>query len=244
MDEYEDAKALFVALRGMGIHTAIDDFGAGYSVLNSILDIPVDTMKLDRAFIANCTTSEKKVYFLQSLIRMIHGLGYRVVCEGVETRGAGRLPARGRLRRGARLLLRPPAAFGRVRSVGVPGGVGAAGCRGRQKDSQTANRRPARSSVRTAENAEWRLGVGGFSGTFVPTKRQATFREGDGVVRARVGAAAAARALGKRTASEVCHRVDVLRAHGSTRCARLAFRLQAAVVVDARACHFAAERRD
>ncbi len=87
MDEYEDAKALFVALRGMGIHTAIDDFGAGYSVLNSILDIPVDTMKLDRAFIANCTTSEKKVYFLQSLIRMIHGLGYRVVCEGVETRG-------------------------------------------------------------------------------------------------------------------------------------------------------------
>lgn len=156
VDEYEDAKALFVALRGMGIHTAIDDFGAGYSVLNSILDIPVDTMKLDRAFIANCTTSEKKVYFLQSLIRMIHGLGYRVVCEGVETRGAGRLPARGRLRRGARLLLRPPAAFGRVRSVGVPGGVGAAGCRGRQKDSQTANRRPARSSVRTAENAEWR----------------------------------------------------------------------------------------
>lgn len=87
MDEYEDAKALFVALRGMGIHTAIDDFGAGYSVLNSILDIPVDTMKLDRAFIANCTTSEKKVYFLQSLIRMIHVLGYRVVCEGVETRG-------------------------------------------------------------------------------------------------------------------------------------------------------------
>lgn len=87
VDEYEDAKALFVALRGMGIHTAIDDFGAGYSVLNSILDIPVDTMKLDRAFIANCTTSEKKVYFLQSLIRMIHGLGYRVVCEGVETRG-------------------------------------------------------------------------------------------------------------------------------------------------------------
>lgn len=87
VDEYEDAKALFAALRGMGIHTAIDDFGAGYSVLNSILDIPVDTMKLDRAFIANCTTSEKKVYFLQSLIRMIHGLGYRVVCEGVETRG-------------------------------------------------------------------------------------------------------------------------------------------------------------
>ncbi len=55
-------------------------------MLNSILDIPVDTMKLDRAFLANCTTSEKKVYFLQSFIRMIHGLGYRVVCEGVETR--------------------------------------------------------------------------------------------------------------------------------------------------------------
>lgn len=83
-------------------------------------------------------------------------LPYRVVCEGVETREQAGFLREAGLRRGARLLLRPPAAFRRVRSVGVPGGVGAVGYRGRQKDSQTANRRPARSSVRTAENAEWR----------------------------------------------------------------------------------------
>lgn len=86
VDEYEDAKRLFAELRAMGIRTAIDDFGAGYSVLNAILDVPADTMKLDRAFIANCTASRKKIIFLQSMIEMVHGLGYRVVCEGVETR--------------------------------------------------------------------------------------------------------------------------------------------------------------
>ena len=83
--EYEEAKRLFRQLRQMGIHTALDDFGAGYSLFNAIIDIPVDTMKLDRVLIQTCKASDRGIYFLQQLIRLIQGLGYHVICEGVET---------------------------------------------------------------------------------------------------------------------------------------------------------------
>ncbi len=83
--EYEEAKRLFREFHGMGIRTAIDDFGAGYSVLNSIIDIPADTIKLDRIFMKNCKSSSKGIYFLKRVIELIRGLGYHVICEGVES---------------------------------------------------------------------------------------------------------------------------------------------------------------
>ena len=85
VEKYESARRWFRELRKAGIHTAMDDFGAGYSVLNSVIDIPVDTVKLDRAFIQNCEASSRGIFFLQKLVDMIRGLGYNVVCEGVET---------------------------------------------------------------------------------------------------------------------------------------------------------------
>ena len=84
--EYESARRWFRELREAGIHTALDDFGAGYSILNSVIDIPVDTVKLDRAFIRNCELDSRGIFFLHKLISMIKGLGYHVVCEGVETK--------------------------------------------------------------------------------------------------------------------------------------------------------------
>ena len=84
--EYDNAKRLFQQLQEMGMHTAMDDFGAGYSVLNMVIDIPVNTVKLDRVFINNCGSSEKGIFFLKQLIGMIKGMGYQVVCEGVETK--------------------------------------------------------------------------------------------------------------------------------------------------------------
>lgn len=83
--EYENAKRLFRQLQDMGMRTAMDDFGAGYSILNMVIDIPVNTVKLDRVFISNCGNSEKGIYFLKQLIGMIKGMGYQVICEGVET---------------------------------------------------------------------------------------------------------------------------------------------------------------
>lgn len=91
VEEHENARRWFQELRKAGIHSAMDDFGAGYSVLNSIIDIPVDTVKLDRAFVKNCASNDRAVFFLKKMIDMIQGLGYHVICEGVETREQFRL---------------------------------------------------------------------------------------------------------------------------------------------------------
>ena len=63
----------------------MDDFGSGYSVLNTIVDIPVDVIKIDRGFITSCLETDRGIYFLKHLIGMIQNLGYQIICEGVET---------------------------------------------------------------------------------------------------------------------------------------------------------------
>ncbi len=85
VSDYGHVKQLFAKLQTAGFRTALDDFGAGYSVLNTVIDIPVNTVKVDRAFINNCETTHKGIYFLREIINLLKGLGYHIVCEGVET---------------------------------------------------------------------------------------------------------------------------------------------------------------
>ena len=85
VSDYDHVKQLFAKLRTVGFRTALDDFGAGYSVLNTVIDIPVNTVKVDRAFINNCEITRKGIYFLREIINLLKGLGYHIVCEGVET---------------------------------------------------------------------------------------------------------------------------------------------------------------
>ncbi|MCD8014254.1 MAG: EAL domain-containing protein [Lachnospiraceae bacterium] len=85
VSDYSNVVQLFQDLQDVNILTSLDDFGAGYSVLNTITEIPVNTVKLDRIFIKRCETSEKGIYFLNKIVTMVKGLGYRVICEGVET---------------------------------------------------------------------------------------------------------------------------------------------------------------
>lgn len=84
LEECEETQRFFSSLRALGIRTAIDDFGAGYSALNSIINVPADTIKLDRAFIQNCSQGEREAFFLKRIIGTIHGLGFHAVCECVE----------------------------------------------------------------------------------------------------------------------------------------------------------------
>ena len=71
--------------RAAGIRTTLDDFGAGYSILNTVMDIPADTLKLDREFVRVCRKSQRGLHFLERLIGLMSDLDYRIVCEGVET---------------------------------------------------------------------------------------------------------------------------------------------------------------
>ena len=85
VSEYERVRELFDEFQLHGIKTAMDDFGSGYSILNTIVDIPVDVIKIDRGFITSCLESDRGIYFLKHLIDMIRNLGYQIICEGVET---------------------------------------------------------------------------------------------------------------------------------------------------------------
>ena len=84
---YEDLDAMkyFVSeMREAGIHTSMDDFGTGYSSLSLLRDIDMDVIKLDRTFLRdeNDTKEERMV---ENIVRMIHDLDRKVICEGVET---------------------------------------------------------------------------------------------------------------------------------------------------------------
>ncbi|MCD8129720.1 MAG: EAL domain-containing protein [Lachnospiraceae bacterium] len=85
VSDFDNVVSLFNRLKAVGMPISLDDFGAGYSVLNSIVDIPVDTIKVDRLFIVHCEKSEKGLYLLRHIIAMMNDMGYHVICEGVET---------------------------------------------------------------------------------------------------------------------------------------------------------------
>ena len=82
---YDKVYQLFDELRHAGIKTSLDDFGAGYSLVNMVVDIPIDTVKIDRQLLLSCETSVKGHIFLKNSIAMLHSLGYSIICEGVET---------------------------------------------------------------------------------------------------------------------------------------------------------------
>ena len=72
-------------IREMGVEVAIDDFGTGYSSLSYIAKLPVNTLKIDRAFIMNMTSSSDDLSIVSTIISLAHSLNIRVVAEGVET---------------------------------------------------------------------------------------------------------------------------------------------------------------
>lgn len=73
-------------LREIGFIVEMDDFGAGYSSLNTLKDVPVDVLKLDMRFLAESTNTERGGNILASVIRMAHWLNLPVIAEGVETK--------------------------------------------------------------------------------------------------------------------------------------------------------------
>ncbi len=72
-------------IRDMNIEVAIDDFGTGYSSLNYIAKLPVNVLKIDRAFIINMTRNADDLSIVSAIISLAHSLQLRVIAEGVET---------------------------------------------------------------------------------------------------------------------------------------------------------------
>jgi diguanylate cyclase (GGDEF)-like protein len=79
------AHAILVRLRELGVQVSVDDFGTGYSSLSYLRDLPVDEIKLDRTFITPMPDDARATALVSSTIALAHGLGLRIVAEGVET---------------------------------------------------------------------------------------------------------------------------------------------------------------
>jgi diguanylate cyclase (GGDEF)-like protein/PAS domain S-box-containing protein len=85
MQDIESNIAKLQKIRDFGSLIAIDDFGTGHSSLSYLARLPVDILKIDRAFVADVDTSADSVTLVTSMISLAHSLGLKVVAEGVET---------------------------------------------------------------------------------------------------------------------------------------------------------------
>ncbi|MEH6393429.1 putative bifunctional diguanylate cyclase/phosphodiesterase [Pseudoalteromonas sp.] len=83
MDDPQDAIAIMRSLSARGIHLAMDDFGTGYSSLAYLKQFPLNTLKVDKAFIDDMH-SERGRNMVDSIVTIAHNLDLHVVAEGVE----------------------------------------------------------------------------------------------------------------------------------------------------------------
>ncbi len=77
--------AKLLQLRNAGVKIFMDDFGTGYSGLSQIAQLPLDALKIDRAFIAGMTQSAEHRAVVSAIVNLAKALGISVVAEGVET---------------------------------------------------------------------------------------------------------------------------------------------------------------
>ena len=76
------------AIAALGVSLSIDDFGTGYSSLSHLARMPVHEVKIDRSFVQGLASDLEFAPVVRSAIDMGHGLGLKVVAEGIETEEA------------------------------------------------------------------------------------------------------------------------------------------------------------
>src|ERR687890_1836548 len=85
MDDVGRAVRVLGQLRDLGVELSIDDFGTGYSSLACLTQLPLDELKIDRAFIDGVQDQGRDREVVKAIIAMARALELRVIAEGVET---------------------------------------------------------------------------------------------------------------------------------------------------------------
>jgi len=85
MENLEENVKKLAAVREMGVNIAVDDFGTGYSSLGYLAKLPVNALKIDRAFVATMTANAHSMTLVSTIISLARALNLKVIAEGVET---------------------------------------------------------------------------------------------------------------------------------------------------------------
>jgi predicted signal transduction protein with EAL and GGDEF domain len=91
LDDFDRVSLILQQIKQLGFRLALDDFGTGYSSLSYLHELPVDTLKIDRAFIIPILESKRSLLLVKSIISMSLSLGLEIVAEGIEDKKTGEL---------------------------------------------------------------------------------------------------------------------------------------------------------
>ncbi|MFN7693101.1 MAG: putative bifunctional diguanylate cyclase/phosphodiesterase [Burkholderiales bacterium] len=85
MTDVQTAIETLTELRAMGVSIAVDDFGTGHTALAHLIQLPVDKLKIDQSFVSGLPHEPGPVAVAHAILKMAHGLGFRVCAEGVRS---------------------------------------------------------------------------------------------------------------------------------------------------------------
>ena len=81
----DKARKLLVALKGLQMPIAMDDFGTGFSNLASLHSLPIDILKIDRSFVSSMLEDRDKAVIVRTILSLAESLNLKVTAEGIET---------------------------------------------------------------------------------------------------------------------------------------------------------------
>ena len=84
MESPEQTMAVVDELKALGVTLAIDHFGMAHASLADLTRLPIDALKIDRSFIVGVPENEHNAAVTKAIITMAHGLGTKVVGQGIE----------------------------------------------------------------------------------------------------------------------------------------------------------------
>ncbi len=120
--DFTPVRIAFEQLRSRGVRVAIDDFGTGFSSLARLQGLPVDVIKLDRAFVTDVDTRPEARGMAAAILQLGMAVGADVIAEGVETEGeAATLLALGYVLGQGFLFARPMSIAALIQLLARPG---------------------------------------------------------------------------------------------------------------------------